>query len=126
MNHDGRIAVRSSAHRHLISSMCLDRAALEIRLRSMWSKISEEMTALAEERGDEVVVREEIMSWMDQVPTVLQDIISKKEVSPSHDVRLRSEKEMIKPHDVPRIVNEGHSGVYKWERNLHSETRTFK
>lgn len=85
------------------------RAALEIRLRSMWSKISEEMTALAEERGDEVVVREEIMSWMDQVPTVLQDIISKKEVSPSHDVRLRSEKEMIKPHDVPRIVNEGHS-----------------
>lgn len=55
--------------------LLLNRGAIENRLRNMWVQISEEMTALAQARSQEDVVREEINSWMGQVPTVFRDII---------------------------------------------------
>jgi len=75
-------------------------------LRNMWSKISEEMAAFAEEKSEEGVVREELMSWMGQVPSVLQDIIPKKLAIPSHNVPLSSETESTQPKLV-----ETHPGV---------------
>lgn len=69
--------------------MWLCRAAIESRLRNMWNKISEEMAALAEERSEEDAVREELMSWMGQVPTVLQDIIPSKLLNLSRDFHLK-------------------------------------
>lgn len=75
----------------------LNRAAIEIRLRNMWSKISEEMAALAEERSEEDIGREELIRWMDQVPSVLQDSSSKKLVSPTNKVALTSEIESTEP-----------------------------
>lgn len=73
----------------------------------MWSKISEEMAALAEERSEEDVVREELMSWMGQVPSVLQDMIPKKLVSSTHNVPLNSETESTEPK-----LAETRPGVY--------------
>lgn len=52
----------------------------------MWNQISEEMTALAGERSQEDLVREELMSWMEQVPTVLQDIIPKNSLTPEQSM----------------------------------------
>lgn len=122
------------------------RAAIEIRLRNMWSKISEEMAALAEERSEEDIGREELIRWMDQVPSVLQDSSSKKLVSPTNKVALTSEIESTEPKsadtppDVPprSVADKGqpHAGAKRaallhdefaaqenvqqeWERNYH-------
>lgn len=76
----------------------------------MWSKISEEMAALAEDRSEEDVVREELMSWMGQVPSVLQDIVPKKLVSPTHNVPLGSETESTEP----KLVDTRPGGYMKW------------
>ncbi|KAG0589414.1 hypothetical protein KC19_1G019400 [Ceratodon purpureus] len=76
------------------------RAVIESRLRNMWSKISEDMAALAEERREDVV-RKELISWMGQVPACLQNMMPEL-VSRAHDVELRSESERISLHGVPR------------------------
>jgi hypothetical protein len=38
----------------------------------MWSQISADMSALAGDGSEEAHVQEQLMSWMDQVPLVLQ------------------------------------------------------
>ena len=81
----------------------------------MWNKISEEMTALAEDRSEEDI-REELMSWMDQVPTVLQDIIPKQPPSLSRDVHLKSE-----PGRTGSQMAESLSGEFD-EKTILSET----
>ena len=58
----------------------------------MWNQISEEMTALAGERSQEDLVREELMSWMEQVPTVLQDIIPKNSLTPDQSMPVGAKK----------------------------------
>lgn len=113
----GSFPISSVKDSHVKRLMRLDRAAIESRLRNMWNKISEEMTALAEERSDEDV-REELMSWMGQVPTVLQDIIPKKLVSLSRDVHLNPEPQRTDPHMV-----ENQSGEYN-EKAIFSKTPT--
>ena len=56
------------------------RAAIENRLRTMWSQISADMSALAGDGSEEALVQEQLMNWMDQVPLVLQDRDSRKSV----------------------------------------------
>jgi hypothetical protein len=51
------------------------RVAVEDRLRKMWSQISEEINALAEERSKEDHGCAELVSWMCQVSAVLQEIL---------------------------------------------------
>ncbi|XP_024366386.1 uncharacterized protein [Physcomitrium patens] len=85
-----------------------NRVAIENRLRDLWNGISEGIAALAEEKSNEDVEREEIMSWMGQVPTVLQDIIPKKLVSPSHDMCMKYEIEKMKSQDAPVQMVEDH------------------
>lgn len=85
----------------------------------MWSKISEEMASLAEERSEEDVVREELMSWMGQVPSVLKDVIPKKLVT--HDVPSSLETESTEPKFM-----ETRPGVYIKSASFHSESQTFQ
>ncbi|CAM6041033.1 unnamed protein product [Sphagnum compactum] len=51
------------------------RVAIEDRLRKMWSQISEEINALAEERSKDEHGCAELVSWMCQVSAVLQEIL---------------------------------------------------
>ena len=69
------------------------------------------MTALAEERREDVL-RKELISWMSQLPAVLQNIMPKELVSPTHDVDLRSESERIGLQAVPRLSVDGQPGAY--------------
>ncbi|KAG0591735.1 hypothetical protein KC19_1G197600 [Ceratodon purpureus] len=64
-----------------------NRSAVEERLRHMWDQITEEMAALAEDKSQEKLVREKLLNWMGQVPSVLQDILPK----PSEDKKLVTE-----------------------------------
>lgn len=89
----------------------MDRAVIENRLRNMWSKMSEDMTALAEVRREDVV-RKELMSWMGQVPAVLHNVMPKELVSPPHEVGLVSESERIGLQGVPRRMVDGQPGAY--------------
>lgn len=43
----------------------------------MWDQMTQEMAALAEDKNQEEVVREELFTWMGQVPSVLQDVLPK-------------------------------------------------
>lgn len=53
------------------------RLIVELRLRNMWDQMTQEMAALAEDKNQEEVVREELFTWMGQVPSVLQDVLPK-------------------------------------------------
>lgn len=70
--------------------LLLNRGAIENRLRNMWVQISEEMTALAQARSQEDVVREEINSWMGQVPTVFRDIIPTRPLNNDQNIPYKS------------------------------------
>ena len=89
-----------------------DRAVIESRLRNMWTKISEDMTALAEERREDTV-RKELMRWMGKVPAVLQNIVPKELVSSIHEVDLISESGKIGLQGVPRQTAESQPGAQK-------------
>lgn len=54
-------------------NVLLPRAAIGNRLRQMWSQISADMSALAKDGTQEELVQEQLMSWMDQAPAVLQE-----------------------------------------------------
>lgn len=51
---------------------CARRAAIETRLRSMWSQISADVSALAGDGSQEALVQEQLLNWMEQVPAALQ------------------------------------------------------
>lgn len=53
------------------------RFSLEERLHHMWNQMSEEMAILAEDKTQEDRVREELLNWMRQVPSVVQNILPK-------------------------------------------------
>lgn len=90
--------------------LLLNRGAIENRLRNMWVQISEEMAALAQARNQEDVVREEINSWMGQVPTVFRDIIP--------TIPLNSDQNI--PCKSPTQENQG-KGFLDQEHGYHLE-----
>ncbi|CAM6094161.1 unnamed protein product [Calypogeia fissa] len=49
------------------------RVVIEERLRSMWAKIGEDMSALAEVRGDQEPISKDTMGWVAQLPSILQE-----------------------------------------------------
>ncbi|KAG0578148.1 hypothetical protein KC19_4G001600 [Ceratodon purpureus] len=101
------------------------RAAIESRLRNMWNKISEEMAALAEERSEEDAVREELMSWMGQVPTVLQDIIPR----PLPQILQDNGQLQTNPKRTALLQEQfaaQETVQQEWERNYHESRRKLE
>lgn len=43
----------------------------------MWDEMREEMAALVDDKTQKELGREELLNWMGQVPSVLQDILPK-------------------------------------------------
>lgn len=52
------------------------RAATEDRLRNMWNQINKEITVLTEERSKEDRVCAELITWMCQVPAIIQEVLA--------------------------------------------------
>lgn len=44
----------------------------------MWDQLTKEMAALAEDNTEKDFVQLEILNWMGQVPSVLQDVVPKQ------------------------------------------------
>ncbi|XP_024383205.1 uncharacterized protein [Physcomitrium patens] len=55
-----------------------NRFEVKERLRSMWDQLTKEMAALAEDNTEKDFVQLEILNWMGQVPSVLQDVVPKQ------------------------------------------------
>ncbi|CAK9222717.1 unnamed protein product [Sphagnum troendelagicum] len=62
------------------------RAATEDRLRNMWNQINKEITVLTEERSKEDRVCAELITWMCQVPAIIQEVLATTAGTPSQNI----------------------------------------
>ncbi|XP_024376764.1 uncharacterized protein [Physcomitrium patens] len=125
-----------------------NRAAIGNRLRQMWSQISADMSALAKDGTQEELVQEQLMSWMDQAPAVLQERTPQKlmqemqgngglqrkaicsqdshfGLSPPEGIQDRSHVQTVAKRGEAMLEEyEAHQRVQReWERNYYESKR---